>query len=158
MPLLTLPDLATLGRSERARARIGWLEAAEGGTLYLDAVADLPLVTQGKLLKVLQEHCFKRLGSRRPQPLEVRVVAASDIELHDAVRSGRFRADLLLSLSATTLRVAPLRESLGRRERRRDGDSRLLCAPQSRSSREARGRLGHRQAGAVNIRRFRVKR
>ncbi|MDB6001884.1 MAG: Fis family transcriptional regulator, partial [Rhizobacter sp.] len=68
-----------------SQARSGWFEAANGGTLFLDEIGDLPLALQVKLLRVLQERQVVRLGSRRPIPLDVRLVAATNIDLHKAV-------------------------------------------------------------------------
>jgi len=94
-------------------SRPGWLEAAHGGTLYLDAIGDLALETQGRLLRTLQEHQVMRLGARRNRSFDVRVVAASDVELEDAVKAGHFRRDLLRFLAGAVLVVPPLRERPG---------------------------------------------
>lgn len=96
-----------------AQARAGWFEAANGGTLFLDEIGDLPLALQVKLLRVLQERQVVRLGSRKPIPLDVRLVAATNIDLRRAVEAQHFRADLYYRLSVATVSVPPLRERCG---------------------------------------------
>jgi DNA-binding NtrC family response regulator len=93
--------------------RQGWFEAASGGTLFLDEIGDLPIGLQGKLLRVLQENEVTRLGSRQSTPVDVRIVAASNVDLAAAVTAGNFRLDLFYRLNIVPIRLPALRERPG---------------------------------------------
>lgn len=90
--------------------RIGLLEQADGGTLLLDEVADMPLETQGKIVRVLQEQAFERVGGTQRVEVDVRVIAATTGDLQRAMQDGEFREDLYYRLNVVPLRIPSLRE------------------------------------------------
>ncbi len=90
--------------------RAGRVEAANGGTLFLDEVGELPLTVQAKLLRTLQNGEIQRLGEDKPRRVDVRIVAATNRNLQDRVRDGKFRADLYHRLSVYPIPIPPLRE------------------------------------------------
>lgn len=91
-------------------AQPGKFEQANGGTLLLDEIGELPLALQAKLLRVLQERRVERLGATRETPLDVRVIAATNRDLSAEVAEGRFRSDLMFRLDVLALHITPLRE------------------------------------------------
>ena len=91
-------------------ARTGAFEAANGGTIFLDEIGELPLDLQAKMLRALEERVIKRIGSTRPVRLDVRIIAATNRDLREAVNRGRFRADLFYRLDVARLRLPPLRD------------------------------------------------
>jgi transcriptional regulator with GAF, ATPase, and Fis domain len=92
------------------RDRAGRFEVAAGGTLFLDEVADLPVHLQVKLLRVLQERAFERVGESRPRTSDARIIAATNVDLRRAVVEGRFREDLYYRLRVVPIEIPPLRE------------------------------------------------
>jgi DNA-binding NtrC family response regulator len=99
--------------------RMGRIEVAAGGTVFLDEIGDLPLALQVHLLRFLQEHTIERLGNARPITVDVRVIAATHLDLEEAVRAGRFREDLYYRLNVLRLDMPPLRD--------REGDVEILA-------------------------------
>lgn len=92
------------------RLRHGRFEAADGGTLFLDEVGDIPPGMQVKLLRVLQERSFERVGGTSPIEVDVRIIAATNRSLDDMIKAGTFREDLLYRLNVVTLEMPPLRD------------------------------------------------
>jgi len=103
-------ELFGLEPSADAPRRAGMLERAHGGTLLLDEVADMPLETQGKIVRALQEQGFSRIGGTTPVKVDVRVLATTNRDLQAEIGAGRFREDLFYRLSVVPLRMPALRE------------------------------------------------
>lgn len=127
-------------------ARKGKFEEANGGTVFLDEIGELPLAMQVKLLRALQEKTVERVGGRRPIPLSLRFIAATNINLEQAVAAGTFRQDLYYRLNVIPLAAPPLRE--------RQGDIVLLAhhfiAKESKSLGMARLVLSSASLAAIN--------
>ena len=138
--------------TDARREKQGRLELADKGTLFLDDIDDMPLVMQVKLLRVLQEREFERIGGTRTLPLDIRVVAATKVPLKELVRQGRFREDLYYRIAVVPILLPPLRA--------RTGDVPLLAAAlierhgRARSYRIARSTLAmmERYAWPGNVR------
>ena len=96
-----------------ANVRIGRFEQAQGGTIFLDEIGDMPVELQAKLLRVLQEREIQRLGSSETIRVDVRVIAATNVNLLDRVRQGRFREDLYYRLNVVPFEMPPLRQHTG---------------------------------------------
>ena len=90
----------------------GRFEEAHMGTLHLDEIGDMPAELQTKLLRILEERKFYRLGSEKPTPVDVRIVASTNKDLEEEVREGRFREDLYYRLNAITIEIPPLRDRI----------------------------------------------
>jgi nitrogen regulation protein NR(I) len=90
--------------------RVGKIEQANGGTIFLDEIGDMPFNVQAKILRLLQERSIERLGGREPIPVDVRIIAATNRDLEAALSNGRFREDLYYRLNVVTLRLPPLRD------------------------------------------------
>jgi DNA-binding NtrC family response regulator len=99
--------------------KLGLVEAAEGGTLFLDEIGEMDLGLQAKLLKVIEDRKFRRIGSVHERQVNLRIIAATNQDLEERIRTGRFRADLYFRLRVLQLSVPPLRE--------REGDAILLA-------------------------------
>jgi len=105
--------------TDATQTRVGLFEAAEGGSVFLDEIGELPLTLQAKLLKFLDSKIVRRVGGTKDIPVDVRILAATNRELTSEVRGGRFREDLFYRLNVVPLEIPPLRE--------RNGDSALLA-------------------------------
>jgi len=90
--------------------RVGKIEQANGGTVFLDEIGDMPFTIQSKILRLLQEKSIERLGGRQPIPVDVRILAATNRDLEKSLEEGRFREDLYYRLKVVTLSIPPLRQ------------------------------------------------
>ena len=129
--------------------RKGYFEEADGGTLFLDEIAELPLTTQAKLLRVLQSGEFIRVGSSKVLKTDVRVIAATNVDLRHAVSKGKFRMDLYYRLETITINVPALRE--------RPGDINLLFRKFASdfSVLNRRNRISLTEDAAIMLRKYR---
>jgi two-component system nitrogen regulation response regulator NtrX len=98
------------GTEAEGVARPGLLEQAHGGTLFLDEIADMPITTQGKILRVLTDQSYHRIGGQRPVKVDVRVLSSTSRNLSEEISGGRFREDLYYRLNVVPVRLPPLRE------------------------------------------------
>ncbi|MDH5361628.1 MAG: sigma-54 dependent transcriptional regulator, partial [Gammaproteobacteria bacterium] len=103
-------DVELFGRERGQEIQPGLLEQATGGTLFLEDIGDMDMVTQGRLLSALQTRQFLRVGGTRPIPLQTRIIAASQYDLDLLVKEGLFRQDLYYHLAVVPVRIPPLRE------------------------------------------------
>jgi transcriptional regulator with PAS, ATPase and Fis domain len=90
--------------------KVGKFESANGGSLFLDEIGEMPMPLQVKLLRVLQERCIERVGELKPRPVDIRVISATNKELEVEIREGRFREDLFYRLNEVALSLPPLRD------------------------------------------------
>src|SRR5699024_7827629 len=95
------------------KTRSGYFEEVDGGTIFLDEVGELPLTTQVRLLRVLENGEFIKVGSSEVQKTDVRIVAATNVEMLEAIKKGKFREDLYYRLSTVEIHLPPLRERKG---------------------------------------------
>lgn len=95
------------GVATGVNARRGLVEEASGGTLFLDELADMSLANQAKLLRVLEEREVLRVGSAKPVPVDIKIIAATNVNLEEAVKDGRFREDLYYRINVAELRLPP---------------------------------------------------
>src|SRR5260221_44609 len=112
MPTVPVVMISGHGTIETAveAIKLGTFERAHGGTLFLDEVADMPIETQGKIVRVLQEQTFERVGGSQRVEVDVRVVASSNRDLQAEIAAGRFREDLFYRLSVVPIKVPALRD------------------------------------------------
>jgi two-component system, NtrC family, response regulator AtoC len=125
-------------------AKRGLLELADGGSLFLDEIGDMPLVSQAKLLKVLETKRFKRLGGTEDHLVDLRVIAATNKDLEEAVRNGVFREDLYYRLKVVPILLPPLRE-------RRDDIPLLLESYMAKYNAEFRKSFGRVSNDALQL-------
>ena len=135
-------------------ARTGYFEEADGGTVFLDEVAELPLTTQARLLRVLETGEFLKVGSSTVQKTDIRIVAATNVDLIKAVEKGKFREDLYYRLSTVVITVPPLRERgediiLLARKFAADFSEKYLTAPITLSDDARRAMMLYRWPGNV---------
>jgi sigma-54 specific flagellar transcriptional regulator A len=125
-------------------SRAGRFEMAEGGTLFLDEIGDMPLNMQVKILRVLQERCFERVGSNKSQPVDVRIIAATHRNLEQMIEEGSFREDLYYRLNVFPIEMPSLRE-------RKEDIPLLLSELVSRLESENRGSVRFNSAAIMSL-------
>lgn len=126
------------------QSKAGWFEAANGGTLFLDEIGDLPPSIQVKLLRVLQERTFERVGSNKTQNVDVRIIAATHKNLEKMIEDGTFREDLYYRLNVFPIEMAPLRERV-------EDIALLLNELISRMEHEKRGSIRFNSAAIMSL-------
>jgi Nif-specific regulatory protein len=126
------------------RDKVGLFQAADGGTLFLDEVGDMSQSTQAKILRVLQEHEFERLGGTRTLRVDVRIIAATNRNLTQMVQEGKFREDLFYRLNVVSVEMPPLRD-------RKDDIVQLAQFFVNRFAGELKKKLERIQADAVKV-------
>ena len=94
------------------KMRLGRFEQANGGTVFLDEIGDVPLMTQVKLLRILQEREFERVGGNETIKVDVRIISATNVDLQGVIKTGKFREDLFYRLNVMLIEIPPLRERL----------------------------------------------
>ena len=148
-----------------AKGKRGLIQEADGGTLFLDEIGDMPLALQARLLRVLSEREVLPVGATRPQPVNIRVMAATHAPLEALVRAGRFRDDLYYRLNGAHIALPPLRERADRgamierllkgRQFTAAARARLLAHPWPGNLRELRNVLDYAASvcpeGAINL-------
>jgi transcriptional regulator with PAS, ATPase and Fis domain len=112
--------------------KVGLFEIAEGGTIFLDEISELPLEMQAKLLRTLQERTIRRVGKTEESPVDVRVIAASNRDLEAMVKEGNFRQDLYYRLNVMSIHLPPLRDRAGDVRKMADHFLEKLCARMQR--------------------------
>jgi len=122
---------------------IGKIEQANGGTVFLDEIGDMPLTIQAKILRLLQEKCIERIGGSETIPVDVRIVAATNKNLEQAIKEEKFREDLYFRLKVVTIKLPPLRE-------RREDIPKLISYYMTKYSRELNMDNPGIQASAVD--------
>ncbi|WP_293264088.1 sigma-54 dependent transcriptional regulator [Neptunomonas sp.] len=127
-------------------ARAGRFEMADGGTLFLDEIGDMPLAMQVKLLRVLQERCFERVGGSKTIDVDVRIIAATHKNLEDMIITGDFREDLYYRLNVYPIETPPLRE-------RKDDVVMLLHTLSKRAEKQGLGRLRFHSSALESLQR-----
>jgi len=127
----------------RSKGKPGLFELAHGGTLFLDEIGEMPLQIQGKILRAVQEHCIMRIGGDRVTPVDVRIFAATNRNLAENVRSGKFREDLYYRLNVLRLQLPPLSS--------RPEDIRLLFANELKKHQTATGKKIHMDRSAMEL-------
>lgn len=124
--------------------RIGRFEEADKGSLFLDEIGEVPLNTQIKLLRVLENRCFERIGSNKPIHADIRLISATNQNLHEEIEKGLFREDLLYRINTITLSIPPLRE-------RKEDLETLIDFFLTKFQKEMKKKILHREEGLMDM-------